>query len=162
MASYQTWNSMADKHKKGQIDKGLIRDLAALLDETALSEIEIEQSGLRVRVSRGQAPGMTVAAPPPAAAPAAPAAAPDPAPKPASGPGLVTSPMVGTAYQAASPGAPPYVKVGDTVSKGQTVLIVEAMKTMNQIPAPISGTVAEILVVNGQPVEFGEPLMRID
>ncbi len=151
---------MAKDQSKGQIDKGLIRDLAKLLDETSLNEIEIEQGGLRVRVARSG--GVTAAAPPP---PPVPAAAPPPSSEPAvaekAGPGLVTSPMVGTAYYASSPGAEPFAKVGDTVSKGQTLLIVEAMKTMNQIPAPIAGTVTEVLVENGQPVEFGEPLMRI-
>ncbi len=154
---------MANKQDKGPIDKEIIRDLAALLDETSLTEIEIEQSGLRVRVSRGAGPAANVIA----AAPAAPQAAvpsSEPAPKSAatSGPGLVASPMVGTAYQASAPGSPPFVKVGDIVSKGQTVFIVEAMKTMNQIPAPIAGVVVEILVSNGQPVEYGEPLMRIE
>lgn len=148
---------MANKQDKGPIDKEIIRDLAALLDETSLTEIEIEQSGLRVRVSRGAGP--TANAAPQAAVPSS-----EPAPKSAatSGPGLVASPMVGTAYQASAPGSPPFVKVGDIVSKGQTVFIVEAMKTMNQIPAPIAGVVVEILVSNGQPVEYGEPLMRIE
>ena len=156
---------MANDSKKSKIDKGLIRDLAELLDETSLNEIEIEQGGMRVRVARSA--GVAVAAAPAPAAPAlAAASAPSPAaPEPASdapsGPGLVTSPMVGTAYYASSPGAAPFAKVGDTVSKGQTLLIVEAMKTMNQIPAPIAGTVKEILVENGQPVEFGEPLLLI-
>lgn len=154
---------MADDSNTSQIDKALIRDLAELLDETSLSEIEIEQGGLRVRVARNAA--VSVAAPAaPAPAPAAPAAAPAPAAAAADdmdGPGIVKSPMVGTAYYASSPGAEPYARVGDTVAKGQTLLIVEAMKTMNQIPAPVAGTVTEIFVSNGQPVEFGEPLLRI-
>lgn len=155
---------MATKPKKSVIDKELIRELAELLDETMLTEIEIEQSGLRVRVSRasGGAPAQIASTAP------APAAVAQPATEPVSDgnlsdhPGAVTSPMVGTAYQAASPGAEPYVKVGDTVSLGQTVMIVEAMKTMNQIPAPLAGKVTQILVENGQPVEFGEPLLIIE
>ena len=142
----------------------LIRDLAAILEETGLSEIEIEKSGLRVRVARN----LQVVASAPAAAVAT-AAAPRPAAAPAGGkteisghPGLVTSPMVGTAYMAPSPGAATFVKVGDMVSEGQTLVIVEAMKTMNQIPAPRAGRVTQIIVSDGQPVEFGEPLMIIE
>ncbi|MGI9374144.1 MAG: acetyl-CoA carboxylase biotin carboxyl carrier protein [Hyphomicrobiales bacterium] len=148
---------MANAPKKTKIDKELIRDLAELLDETALSEIEIEQSGLRVRVARNVG-GVVHATPSaPAAAPAATAETAAEAPKDA-----VTSPMVGTIYMAAAPGADPFIKVGDTVSQGQTLLIVEAMKTMNQIPSPKAGRVARILVENGQPVEFGEPLVVIE
>lgn len=152
---------MASASKKSKIDQDLIKDLADLLSETGLSEIEIEQSGLRVRVARAVGGQMSVAMPAPAA-PAAPAATAEETPAPASGPGLVTSPMVGTAYHSSAPGTPAFVKVGDTVSKGQTLLIVEAMKTMNQIPSPVAGRVAEIFVDNSQPVEFGEPLMRIE
>ncbi|MEM8687690.1 MAG: acetyl-CoA carboxylase biotin carboxyl carrier protein [Pseudomonadota bacterium] len=155
---------MASASKKPTIDKDLIKDLADLLSETGLSEIEIEQSGLRLRVARTLSGHVAAAAPiEPAAAPAptADAASAASAP-PASGPGLVTSPMVGTAYHSSAPGSPPFVKVGDTVSQGQTLLIVEAMKTMNQIPSPIAGKVMEIYVDNSQPVEFGEPLMRIE
>ncbi len=152
---------MVDKRKKGPIDKELIRDLASLLDETGLTEIEIEQSGLRIRVSRAANIGIgTVGSIPAPPAASTPVAAPEPAP--AAGAGLVASPMVGTAYHSSAPGVEPFVKVGDVVTKGQTLLIVEAMKTMNQIPAPTSGTVTEILVSNGQPVEFGEPLARIE
>lgn len=154
---------MASASKKSKIDKDLIKDLADLLGETGLTEIEIEQSGLRVRVARGG--GQAVAVTAPAAAPAPASAAPQEAasdPSVASGPGLVTSPMVGTAYHSSAPGAPAFVKIGDTVSKGQTLLIVEAMKTMNQIPSPVAGKVVEIYVDNSQPVEFGEPLMRIE
>jgi acetyl-CoA carboxylase biotin carboxyl carrier protein len=148
---------------KSAVDKELIRELSALLDETGLSEIEIEQAGLRVRVARG---GTVIAAAPmtaPAVAVVAPAgitsaAAPDPAKQP----GMVASPMVGTAYLAAEPGGRPFVEVGTRVQAGQTLLIVEAMKTMNQIPAPRAGTVKQILVEDGQPVEFGEPLMIIE
>ena len=155
------WTSMASASKKTKIDQELIKDLADLLGETGLSEIEIEQSGLRVRVARTVSGQVAVAAPAPAAQAAPAPAAEEPA-SPAGGPGLVTSPMVGTAYHSSAPGAPSFVKVGDTVSKGQTLLIVEAMKTMNQIPSPIAGKVAEIYVDNSQPVEFGEPLMRIE
>jgi acetyl-CoA carboxylase biotin carboxyl carrier protein len=140
----------------------IIRDLAAILDETGLSEIEIEKAGLRVRVARTV---QVVAAA--AAAPAAAAAAPMAAGKvgkaeAANHPGLVTSPMVGTAYVAPSPGAATFVKVGDVVTEGQTLLIIEAMKTMNQIPAPRAGRVTQIIISDGQPVEFGEPLMIIE
>jgi len=142
------------------IDKELIRELAKLLDETNLTEIEIERAGLRVRVGRGAA---AVAAPvvnvtgPASVIPAT--AAPGDAAK---HPGAVTSPMVGTAYMGPAPGAKPFVDVGSRVSAGDTLLIVEAMKTMNQIPAPRSGTVTKILIEDGQPVEFGEPLMIIE
>ncbi|MCP5080247.1 MAG: acetyl-CoA carboxylase biotin carboxyl carrier protein [Alphaproteobacteria bacterium] len=152
---------MASASKKSKIDQDLIKDLADLLSETGLSEIEIEQSGLRVRVARAAGGQVAVAMPAPTT-PAAPAATAEEASTPASGPGLVTSPMVGTVYHSSAPGTPAFVKVGDTVSKGQTLLIVEAMKTMNQIPSPVAGRVAEIFVDNSQPVEFGEPLMRIE
>ena len=143
------------------IDQNLIRELAALLTETDLSEIEIEQQGLRVRVARIVS---VVASAPVAAAPVAAPAAPSPAQSAEKGlkPGTVTSPMVGTAYRAPEPGAPPFVEVGATVREGQTLLIVEAMKTMNQIPAPKGGTVTAILVEDGQPVEYGEPLVVIE
>ena len=139
-------------------DEDTIRGLARLLDETGLTEIEIERGGERIRIGR-TARAVSVAAPAIAAAPvtAAPAAA-----DPAKHPGAVPSPMVGTAYLAPSPGAKPFVDVGQTVKAGDTVLIVEAMKTMNQIPAPRGGTVTQILVEDGQPVEFGEPLMIIE
>ncbi len=153
---------MASASKKSEIDKHLIKELADLLGETGLSEIEIEQSGLRIRVARSVSGHVTMAAAPPEVSPAKPASVePEPA-SVASGPGIVTSPMVGTAYYSSAPGSPAFVKIGDTVSKGQTLLIVEAMKTMNQIPAPIAGTVKEIFVDNSQPVEFGEPLIRIE
>jgi acetyl-CoA carboxylase biotin carboxyl carrier protein len=144
-------------------ERALIRELAGLLDETNLTEIEVEREGLRVRVVRSAA---IVAAPMPfAAAPAA--AAPAIAPG-ADGsditkhPGMVPSPMVGTAYIAPEPGAKPFVDVGSQVAAGETLLIIEAMKTMNQIPAPRAGTVKQILFEDGQPVEFGEPLMIIE
>ena len=144
-------------------DGALIRELALLLDETSLTEIEIERAGLRVRVARNVSIAASVpaaahvAAPTPAAA-AAPAATVDMAKHP----GAVPSPMVGTAYWASEPGAKPFIEVGTKVSVGQTLLIIEAMKTMNQIPSPRSGTVTQILVEDGQPVEFGEPLVIIE
>jgi acetyl-CoA carboxylase biotin carboxyl carrier protein len=149
---------------KSVLDKELIRELSALLEETGLSEIEIEQSGMRVRVVRG---GQVMAAAPIAAAPTAPLLAATgitatAAPDPAKHPGVVASPMVGTAYLSPEPGARPFVEVGSKVLAGQTLLIVEAMKTMNQIPAPRGGTVKQILIEDGRPVEFGEPLMIIE
>ncbi|WP_339829304.1 acetyl-CoA carboxylase biotin carboxyl carrier protein [uncultured Parvibaculum sp.] len=145
---------------KSGVDQELIRQLAALLKETELSEIEIETDNLKLRVSR-QVSQVTahVAAAPAAAAPAAAPATPAEA---AAHPGAVASPMVGTTYLAAEPGAAPYVTVGSTVKEGQTVLIIEAMKTMNHIPAPRAGKVTAILVEDGQPVEFGEPLLVIE
>jgi acetyl-CoA carboxylase biotin carboxyl carrier protein len=152
---------------KPAIDPALIRQLAELLEETGLTEIEFERDGMRVRVARSVAHVPAA----PAAMPLAAAAAPAPiastavggaAIDPAKHPGLVSSPMVGTAYVGPSPGARPYVKVGSRVATGDTLLIIEAMKTMNQIPAPRSGTVVQILIEDGQPVEFGEPLMIIE
>jgi len=151
---------------KSSLDSDMVRELAGLLDETGLTEIEIEQDNFRIRVSRGGASVSAVMPPPsPAQAASAPAetkaASAAPA-SPASHPGAVKSPMVGTAYRASAPNAPAFVEVGSTVKQGQTLLIIEAMKTMNQIPSPRSGTVKEILVEDGQPVEFGEPLMIIE
>jgi acetyl-CoA carboxylase biotin carboxyl carrier protein len=142
---------------KLDVDEALIRKLANLLKETGLTEIEFESGPQRIRVNRGQAAVAAAAAP---AAPAAPAAAP---PAVAEGPpaGAVTSPMVGTAYLAAEPGASPFVKVGDQVKAGQTLLIIEAMKVMNPITAPQGGTVIDIEVSDGRPVEFGEVLMVV-
>jgi acetyl-CoA carboxylase biotin carboxyl carrier protein len=145
-------------------DSALIRELALLLDETNLTEIEIERAGLRVRVARNISIAATVPAAPLQAIAAAPVAGASAA---ASGdmskhPGAVTSPMVGTAYWAPEPGAKPFIEVGTKVSVGQTLLIIEAMKTMNQIPSPRAGTVTQILVEDGQPVEFGEPLVIIE
>jgi acetyl-CoA carboxylase biotin carboxyl carrier protein len=148
--------------QKPAIDHDLIRELARLLDETGLTEIEFERDGQRVRVARQ---AHTVAAASPYAATALETAVPslDPAPlDPAKHPGVVTSPMVGTAYVGAEPGARPFVEVGSRVGIGDTLLIVEAMKTMNQIPSPRAGTVIQILIEDGQPVEFGEPLMIIE
>ena len=146
-------------------DSALIRELAALLNETSLTEIEIERSGLRLRVARN----VTVAAAMPAAfhAGAAPMASATASASAATSdlskhPGVVPSPMVGTAYWSPEPGAKPFVEVGSKVSIGQTLMIIEAMKTMNQIPSPRAGTVTQILVEDGQPVEFGEPLVIIE
>jgi acetyl-CoA carboxylase biotin carboxyl carrier protein len=157
----------ADKSSKND-DSAIIRELALLLDETSLTEIEIEREGLRVRVARNisvaasvpaaYAPASVAAAAAVAATAAAPAAALDLAKHP----GAVPSPMVGTVYWSPEPGAKPFVEVGTKVSAGQTLLIIEAMKTMNQIPSPHAGTVTQILVEDGQPVEFGEPLMIIE
>jgi acetyl-CoA carboxylase biotin carboxyl carrier protein len=147
--------------KKPSIDQDLIRELAALLKETELSEIEVEQDDLRIRVARNLSRAVEVAAP----VAAAPVAAPAPVVAdvdPDKHPGALKSPMVGTAYFAPAPGADPYVTVGDSVKSGQTVMIVEAMKTMNQIAASKSGTITAILIEDGQPVEFGEPLMIIE
>jgi len=150
-------------HKdKVAIDRDLIHELAALLEETGLDEIEIEQNGMRVRVAR-HSPVMHLSTGPDPAAPPAVAPTPTPAPAdPAKHPGAVTSPMVGTAYRAAEPGTKPFVDVGSQVKMGDTLLIVEAMKTMNQIPAPKAGTVTQILFEDGQPVEYGEPLMIVE
>ena len=143
-------------------EQRLIRQLAELLNETGLSEIEIEKSGLKVRVARTLNVQSTIAAAPvAAAAPAAPGAAAKPA-DPSKHPGVVKSPMVGTAYRSPEPGAPAFIEVGVHVSQGDTLFIIEAMKTMNQIPAPHSGKVTAILIENGQPVEFGEPLVIIE
>src|ERR1700730_17868628 len=141
-------------------DSALIRELALLLDETNLTEIEIERAGLRVRVARN----ISIAAsmPPNFQALASAPAAAAPVADVAKHPGLVPSPMVGTAYWASEPGAKPFIEVGTKVSVGQTLLIIEAMKTMNQIPSPHAGTVTQILVEDGQPVEFGEPLVIIE
>jgi acetyl-CoA carboxylase biotin carboxyl carrier protein len=149
--------------QKSILDQMLVRELAELLTETGLTEIEIEREGTRVRVARN----VTVAAAPammamPAAGAAPAAATPVAAPSDANHPGTVHSPMVGTAFRAPEPGARPYVEVGDQVRQGDTLLIVEAMKTMNQIPAPRSGKVTKILVDDGQPVEYGEPLLIIE
>jgi acetyl-CoA carboxylase biotin carboxyl carrier protein len=146
------------------IDHALILELTKLLDETGLTEIEIERDGQRVRVARGG-----VAAPAPA--PREPVAPPPPQPvaesvavpvDPAKHPGVVKSPMVGTAYGSPEPGAKPFVEIGSLVKSGETLLIIEAMKTMNQIPATRAGKVIQILFEDGQPVEFGEPLVIIE
>jgi acetyl-CoA carboxylase biotin carboxyl carrier protein len=136
----------------------VVRALAKLLDETGLSEIEIEEDGRRVRVAR---PVMGAAYMAPAvASPIVAAGA--PSVLPADNPGVVLSPMVGSAYRAPEPGARPFVDIGSRVKVGDTLLIIEAMKTLNQIPAPRAGTVTQILFEDGQPVEFGESLMIIE
>lgn len=153
--------------KKNQaIDPALVRELAAILSDTGLSEIEVEHGELRLRIARTimAAPAVhtqIVHAPsaPAAAAPAAPSPA---AADPAKHPGMVPSPMVGTAYLSPEPGKAAFIKVGDTVSEGQTIMVVEAMKTFNPIPAPRAGKVIAILVTDSQPVEFGEPLAVIE
>ena len=149
------------KSPKSIVDHELIHELTELLDETGLTEIEIEQDGRRVRVARSAA-----------AAPAAvrlevtkPQATAESAASPldpSKHPGVVISPMVGTAYAAGEPGGKPFIDIGSKVKTGDTLLIVEAMKTMNQIPAPRGGTVIQILFEDGQPVEFGEPLVIIE
>jgi len=153
-----------DKGETAGDEQRLIRQLADLLNETGLSEIEIEKSGLKVRVARTLNIQSTVAAVPaaPAGAPAAAAAPAAKASDPAKHPGVVKSPMVGTAYRSSEPGAPSFIEVGAQVSQGDTLFIIEAMKTMNQIPAPHAGKVTAILIENGQPVEFGEPLVIIE
>jgi len=167
---------MADNRRGGFTQEAkLVRQLAAVLDETGLTEIEVEVGETRVRVARsaGGAVAAPVAAMPvmaapvsapapvqaPAAAAPAPAAAASTAEEPAAPAGeVVKSPMVGTAYLSPSPGADPFVRPGAQVSEGQTLMIIEAMKTMNPISAPRAGTVAEVLIEDGSPVEFGEPL----
>ncbi len=149
-------------NKTSTIDQELIRQLATLLTETDLSEIEVEHADLRIRVARtvSAAPVAYQVAAPQAAAAAAPAA---PAEVSLVGhPGTVPSPMVGTAYRSPEPGAKTFVEIGDSVREGQTLLIVEAMKTMNQIPAPRAGKIKAIMVIDGQPVEYGEPLLIIE
>jgi len=152
-------------------EQHLIRALAGLLTETGLTEIEIERAGLKVRVARQAAisAGVVAAAPERTAnlAPAVAAGAQGATPAGTAGdvashPGVVKSPMVGTVYTAAEPGTAPFIAVGDPVKQGQTLLIIEAMKTMNHIPAPKAGTVKEIFFENGQPVEYGEPLVIIE
>ncbi|MBN9464542.1 acetyl-CoA carboxylase biotin carboxyl carrier protein [Brevundimonas sp.] len=161
---------MADDKKHAEIDAALVRQLAEILNETDLTEVEVERGELRIRVARevtvNAAPVQYAAAPALVAAPAA-AAAPvsmpsDPATIVARAGEEVKSPMVGTAYLQPSPEAAPFVQSGDKVKKGQTLLIVEAMKTMNPIQAPRDGVVADILVGDGQPVEFGEPLVLLE
>jgi acetyl-CoA carboxylase biotin carboxyl carrier protein len=155
---------------KSPIDPDLVRELANLINETDLTEIEVEKGDLRIRVARtvttmvqvpAAAPAHAVAPPP--AAPAAPAAAAAPTKaSAAANPNAVKSPMVGTAYRRPSPDAKPFVEIGASVKEGERVLLVEAMKTFNEIVAHKSGTVSAIMVDDGQPVEYGEPLLIID
>lgn len=153
--------------KKSGVDQQLVRDLAGILNDTNLTEIEVELDDLKIRVSR-QAPAVhAIAAPQPAYAPPPPAAAPQLASSPAAAAAdasknAVPSPMVGTAYLSPSPDAKPFIEIGQAVKEGQTLLIIEAMKTMNQIPSPRSGTVKAILIEDAQPVEFGMPLVVIE
>jgi acetyl-CoA carboxylase biotin carboxyl carrier protein len=161
----------ASKDASNGIDTRLVRKLADILADTGLTEIEVEQGDLKIRVAREitVAPQQMTYAAPAMAAPQAPAAV-APAASAASAPAeaapqrgeIVKSPMVGTVYLQPQPGSPSFIKVGDTVSAGQTLLIVEAMKTMNPIPAPAAGVVLQILVEDGQPVEFGEPLVIVE
>jgi acetyl-CoA carboxylase biotin carboxyl carrier protein len=152
--------------KTNGIDQKLIRDLAGILNDTNLTEIEVEFGELKVRVSRQAQAVHAVAAPPVYAAPAPAASAPAPAAAAAApadpGKNAVPSPMVGTAYLAPSPDAKAFIEIGQKVKEGQTLLIIEAMKTMNQIPSPRSGTVTAILVEDAQPVEYGMPLVVIE
>ena len=158
MSTKDDLKSRLSGNKPG-IDAETIRALSDLLAETGLTEIEVEQNGARIRVARAGVMAAIAAAAPAVSAPA-PAAAPAAA-TPSSGPqaGAVTSPMVGTVYTAPEPGKPPFVKVGQQVKEGDTLFIVEAMKTMNPIPATRSGTIKEICVENGSPVEFGQTLL---
>ncbi len=155
---------MSNNKGKAGVDQDLIRELAKLLDETGLSEIEIDRDGLRVRVARElTVQAATVAAPAAVQATGPSAVQANPAKDdPVAHPGCVRSPMVGTTYLAPEPGAANFVDIGSRVAQGQTILIIEAMKTMNHIPAPKAGTVTRILVGNRQPVEFGEPLAIIE
>lgn len=159
---------MSDSNSgSGPVNKEMIRELADLLKETELNEIEVETEEFKIRVARGAGGGTVSYAPPPAAAPAPAASSAPVEAAPASAdlsnhPGAVASPMVGTVYVSPEPGAAAFVQEGATVSQGDTLLIVEAMKTMNPIPAPKSGTVKQILVQDAQPVEFGEVLIVIE
>jgi acetyl-CoA carboxylase biotin carboxyl carrier protein len=157
--------------KPSDPDLVLIASLASILNSTGLTEIELDRKGTRVRVSKSVTAVATVAAAAPAPAPAHPHvhaeaahAAPPPAAKPASAdhPGTVKSPMVGTVYRAPAPGSANFIDIGSTVKEGQTLLIIEAMKTMNQIHAPRAGKITHVFVDNGHPVEFGEPLVVIE
>ena len=157
---------MNDKQEKGamQVDVALVRELAALLDDTHLTEIEVEDGDRKIRVARKAGGGAPIYAPQPAPVAAAPvAAAPAIAAEPSVPAGtLVRSPIVGTAYLSAEPGSAPFARIGSQVAAGETILIVEAMKVMNAISAPTSGTVKAVLVDNGQPVEYDQPLIVIE
>lgn len=148
---------------KLSVDPELVHELASLIEETGLTEIEIEQDGQRLRVARQTTFSQLLATPDgPVASTAATSTTVTEIKDPSEHPGVVKSPMVGTAYWAAEPGARPFVELGSHVKVGDTLLIVEAMKTLNQIPAPRAGIIARILVEDGQPVEYGEPLMIIE
>ena len=152
---------MADTKGAMQVDTALIRQLAELLDETKLTEIEVHDGDRKIRVARKAAQVMASMPAPVTAAPAQVAAAPAAAPV-ADLSNALKSPMVGTLYLFPEPGAKPFVNVGDTVSEGQTLVIIEAMKVMNPIAAPRAGKITQILVENGQPVEYDQPLVVID
>lgn len=154
---------MAERTGNMQVDVKLVRQLAELLNDTSMTEIEVETEECKIRVARTVQAAAVNYAPAPVAAPAPAAAAPAAAPAaPADHPGAVKSPMVGTAYLAASPEAAPFVNVGDSVKEGDTLIIIEAMKVMNPIVAPRGGKVTHLLVANGQPVEFDQPLAVIE
>jgi acetyl-CoA carboxylase biotin carboxyl carrier protein len=148
------------------LDTKLVRTLAMLLDETGLTEIEYSVGDHRIRVARGTsvaaAPAVAIQAAPIPAPGAAPAASAEARPAAAAHPGAVMAPMVGTAYLSPQPGAPAFIKVGDNVREGQTLVIIEAMKVMNQIPSPRAGRVAQILVADGAPVEYGQALVVLE
>jgi acetyl-CoA carboxylase biotin carboxyl carrier protein len=144
------------------VDEDLVRALARLLDETRLTEIEIERKGLRVRVARQPAATLPYMSSAPETERPVAVATGAGASDPAQHPGVVISPMVGTAYRAPEPGAKPFCEIGSIVKAGDTLLVIEAMKTFNQIPAPKAGTVGQILFEDAQPVEYGEPLMVIE
>jgi len=146
----------------GSFDKDLIRELAALLEETGLTEIEVEHEGKRIRVARGVNLTTTLTTNVPQSEARENTRGPTRTDEFIVHPGTVTSPMVGTAYRSPEPGSPPFVEIGAKVTAGQTLLIIEAMKTMNQIPSPRAGTVIAILFEDGQPVEYGEPLAVIE
>lgn len=148
---------MTENTRAMQVDTALIRELAELLEETKLTEIEVEDGARKIRVART----MTAAAAPAAVIQASPNAASEPAEAPISA-NAVKSPMVGTVFLAAEPGAKPFASVGDSVAEGQTLLIIEAMKVMNPIAAPRAGKITNVLVDNGQPVEFDQPLIVIE
>ena len=146
----------------GSFDKDLIRELAALLEETGLTEIEVEHEGRRIRVARGVNLTTTLTTNVPQSEARENTRGPTRTDEFIVHPGTLTSPMVGTAYRSPEPGSPPFVEIGAKVTAGQTLLIIEAMKTMNQIPSPRAGTVIAILFEDGQPVEYGEPLAVIE
>ncbi len=152
---------MTTSSKKPTVNAEIVRELAALLDETGLTEIEYGSGDLRVRVARTAAPTSVMMAAP-TSAPARSGAAGGEADPVVDHPGLVASPMVGVAYTATEPESPPFVKIGDTVAVGDTILLIEAMKVFNPIKAPHSGRVSQVFIANGTPVEFGEPLMIIE
>ena len=158
---------MSDNNEPMRVDTEMVKTLARMLDENELSEIEVEDNGRRIVVKRKLGGGPVAYAPAPASAAPAPAPAPAPTPaapeaSPANHPGAVKSPMVGTAYLTAEPGADPFMAVGKRVNEGDTLLIIEAMKVMNPIPSPKSGVVKQILIQNAQPVEYEQPLAIIE